>query len=218
MIYLTDSERRIMTALVRLTCATRLQLAYWADSSPSSTARQLQCLLGHDLVEIFKATPHIYRLSQAGCRTLGERYTKRILSFSAISNLCHRNALEIDMRNSVASAFTVLHRMDVYRRGLNPGFAEYAGTDGTLIFFCLVDDYLMGPERIKHAFNREHTPNNRHFSMQGRKLRKWRDVADRFVIATTDESRACLYQKEIKTHQLPFDVMSIEPLWKEAAW
>lgn len=99
------------------------------------------------------------------------------------------------------------------KQGFNPGHGEHAALDGAgKTWFVLLDDYLMGPERIKRAWTRRHVPSRKNWPDQtGRKMC---EVAQGFLVVSTDEQNAQIHRARILKERLPADVLTIKPLWK----
>lgn len=188
-IQLNETQRALLQALARLRFATLEQLTYWVDVQRPAVTKTLQRLLDLGFVEVERGyRPHIYQATTSGIRAAGgiPPGGKRYYSFPVMAHHCHRNAAEIRLRHHYAG-FTFLDRHEVYQLGMSPAIGEHFGRDDDGIgTFVLLDDYLMQPQRITHCWQRPHTPNTRYFDLDQGRVRRWADVASRFVVAATD--------------------------------
>src|SRR5674476_938478 len=103
--------------------------------------------------------------------------------------------------------------LEQLKLGVNPAFGEHGAIDeaGTS-WFVLLDDYLMTSDRISRAWTRRHTPNKKHWlDPTGR---TWCDVAQRFLVVSTDEQHTMRHREWILKTSLPAEVMHLKPLWK----
>ncbi|KAF0190498.1 MAG: hypothetical protein FD165_2666 [Gammaproteobacteria bacterium] len=188
-IQLNETQRAVLQALARLRFATLDQLTYWVEVQRPAVTKTLQRLLEQGFVEVERGyRPHIYQATTSGIRAAdgvppgGNRY----YSFPVMAHQCHCNAAEIRLRKHYAG-FTFLGRHEVYKLGLSPAIGEHFGRgDDGIGTFVLLDDYLMQPQRITHSWQRPHTPNTRYFDLDQGKVRRWSEVASRFVVAATD--------------------------------
>ena len=88
-----------------------------------------------------------------------------------------------------------------------PGHGEHGAVDGSgTSWFVLLDDFLMGSERIARAWRRRHTPNAKYGpDPTGR---AWGEVAQRFLVVTTDWAQAELHRTRILRDRLPAEIMT----------
>ena len=111
------------------------------------------------------------------------------------------------------SGFRFLTREKLFKHGLNPAFGEHGAMDEEgKAWFVLLDDYLMTSDRITRSWTRRHTPNLKYWP--DHTGRAWCDVAQRFLVVSTDDQHAARHRKWILNHRLPAEVMRLTPLWK----
>jgi hypothetical protein len=75
-----------------------------------------------------------------------------------------------------------------------------------------LDDYLMTSDRISRAWTKRHTLSRKYWpDPTGR---TWRDVAQGFLVVSTDEQHMVRHREWILKTSLPADLMHIKLLWK----
>lgn len=209
-------QRRVLEQLAAVQCATLSQVCAFIDyKNQTHISTAANDLANFGLIEIEPFTrPRIYRIAYPGCALLGSPNPsgRRLPSWSVMAHLCHRNDLAIVMAKAVPG-FRFLSRLALLEQGFNPGHGEHGAVDdnGTS-WFVLLDDYLMGSERIARAWRRRHTPNQKHWPDPAG--RAWGEVAQRFLVVTTDAGQAELHRARILRDRLPAEIMIIKPLWR----
>lgn len=206
----------LLERLAVVRCATQGQLqAFCSIKQQPDASAALTFLAEVNLIEVEAySCPRIYRISRTGCGLLGVASPSgdRRLSWSVMAHHCHRNQVALALAKEVPG-FRFLSRLELLKLGFNPGHGEHAAVDGSgRSWFVLLDDYLMGSERIARAWERRHTPNAKYWAdYTGR---AWNEVVQRFLVVTTDEGQAARHRARILRDRLPAEVISIKPLWR----
>jgi hypothetical protein len=208
-------QNLILEQLVNVRFATSRQLASMGGAQASNTSSALKELLNIGLIDGFlHSRPMILHLTSAGCRLMGAPMPpgRHHASWPVMAHACHRNAAA-GMLAARHPGFAFLSRQDLLRAGFNPGHGEHAAKDATgKSWFVLLDDNLMGSERIRRAWTRRHVPNQKYWpDATGRKMS---EVAQGFLVVSTDEANAERHRARILKDQLPADVLTIKPLWR----
>lgn len=208
-------DHEILTTLGRLMFATANQLAYWCDTTPLAIYKRLPVLVAENLIAGEEhARPAIWRLTFAGGRRVNKPMPagRRHASWSVMAHACHRNASEISLRES-RRGFRFLDRLTLLKSGLNPAFGEHAGNDESdLSTFVLVDDYMMGSDRIARSWQRRHKPNPKYWPDPAGRV--WRELAQDYLVVCTDEHHAERHRDWLASQSIPAEVLTIDPLWR----
>lgn len=210
--YLSETDFQILETLSRLHYATTHQLVYWLKPQRAALTKAASTLARCQLINIDKTQrPYILSLTRQGRRVLGLKdHNRRYVSWSVMAHQCHRNEVEIRLRDTFAG-FTFQSREYCYKKGLNPAHGEHAAKDKqNHFYFLLLDDYLMGSERITHAWLRQHTP-RQHWPGD---VRHWSDVADQYIVTTTSIPQLVLHRAYALKHQINAQVICVDPLWR----
>lgn len=208
-------ERAILERLAILHFATLPQLAVMCGADYTRVSRMATRLDEFGLIEVeHHARPKIYRISRPGSDVVGlpPPSGRRLPSWSVMAHACHRNAFALAMADQVPG-FRLLSRLALLKQGFNPGHGEHAATDDAgAAWFILLDDFLMGSDRIARAWRRRHSPNQKYWpDPTGR---TWAEVVQKFVVVTTDDAQAEKHRARILRDRLPAEVMTIKPLWR----
>ncbi len=194
---LRKSERTLLEVLGRLLYATPEILEGWGIAR-HTTSRCLRPLLESGYITLNnEVLPNIIGLTHKGAAVVDRQLPsgKGYKSWGAVSHRCRRNIAELLLREK-HGRFTFNTRQYAYTLGLNPANREHIALDesGTR-YLVILDDYLMYPRRIAHCWSRPHTPNKRYYHDLG--SRRWRDVASRMIVITTDIAQVVRYEKVI---------------------
>jgi hypothetical protein len=212
---LPDLQHRILERLADVRFSTNAQLASWCKVQSPAITKAVQRLSDFGLVEGSLTTrPMILHLSYAGGQILNkpQPYDRRYTSWSVMAHACHANAVQ-EMMLEKHHGFRFLSREDLFKHGFNPGHGEHGAVDDTgIAWFVLLDDFLMGSDRIARAWTRRHTPNLKYWP--DHTGRAWCEVVQRFLVVCTDEKHALRHRKWILKNKLPAEVMQLSPLWK----
>jgi hypothetical protein len=208
-------QKRILDHLSKNAFATPEQLGRLCNSKAPNISTAVKELLNVGLVDGSLLTrPMILHLTHAGGRLLdvpmpsGRRHS----SWSVMAHACHLNAAG-EILASENNGFRFLSRLTMLKQGLNPGHGDHGAVDDSgTSWYVLLDDYMMGSDRIKRSWTRRHTPTLKYWP--DHTGRAWSEMVQRFMVVTTDADQAARHQKWILKDQLPADVMIIKPLWK----
>jgi hypothetical protein len=214
--WLTDLDRRVLTLLARLGFATSAQLTAWLHGvSRSMLAKRVALLRSCKLVAAETVLPpHILRLTAAGARAVdwSGPVTARPRSWSVMAHTCHRNSAELQLR-AVYPGLTFQPRTTVWRWGLRPAFAEHgARLDDTRRALLVLDDALLPPARIRHAYTRAHRPHPRYWT--GPFGQRWADVASDLLVASTDARQVERHRRQLRAWGQAATVVYVPPLWR----
>ncbi len=212
---LTKLQSQLLEKLGAVHFATQAQLCAWTGQARSNVSVALTALFNLEFISgELLASPRIFYIARGGCDFLGipPPSGRRLPSWSVMAHACHRNAVAFAMAES-DPGFTFLSRLALLKQGFNPGHGEHCavGSDGTT-WFVLLDDFLMGSDRIARAWTRRHSPNPKYW--RDPTGRVWRDVAHKYLVVTTDEKQAERHRARIERDRTPAEVMTIKPLWK----
>jgi len=208
-------QNLILEQLVQVQYATSAQLQQLCGAQQPDISRAVRALIEAGLVDgILLTRPMILHLTPISGQLLGVRLParRRNATWSVMAQACHLNELQ-ELMHKKHAGFRFLSRVELLKLGFNPAFGEHGAVDdaGTA-WFVLLDDYLMTSDRISRAWTRRHTPNKKHWlDPTGR---TWRDVAQRFLVVSTDEQHAMRHREWILKTSLPAEVMHIKLLWK----
>lgn len=216
-IQLSITQRALLDVLGRLQYATLHQLVYWLTPQQPTVTKTLQRLEAARLVSVERSCrPNIYSATLTGLRVanLPMPVSRRCPSWSVMAHHCHRNAAEIRLREHYPE-FYFQPRHDLYALGLSPAHGEHFGKDGDgHSALVLLDDYLMQSERIGHAWTRPHTPNTRYYDLGTGRVRHWRDIAQRYILAVTDRIQYERHKTYIHQHRLDTALLFVAGLWQ----
>jgi hypothetical protein len=208
-------QKCVLEQLARVQYATHAQLAYWCGVQTPAISKAVKVLLESGLVDgELTARPSILRLTQTAGRILQVPMPSGCYhsSWSVMAHACHRNAAG-EILASENQGFRFLPRLTMLKQGLNPGHGDHGAVDDSgTSWYVLLDDYMMGSDRIKRSWTRRHTPTLKYWP--DHTGRAWSEVVQRFLVVTTDADQAARHRKWILRDQLPADVMIIKPLWK----
>jgi len=209
-------QQQLLEILARCQFATHAQLAHYANARKSYLSQMLGALAEQGYVTSqIHTLPHLYYLTHRGAATLAVRPPAggRPASWSVMTQACHRNAFEIAMR-ATTPRFRFLSRQALLKQGLNPSPGDHAARidDTPATWYVLIDDTQIPPASLAHRWGREHRPSRRHASPGPR--RRWRDVANRFMVVCTDPVHAERHRALIARDGLPAEVWDLKGLWK----
>jgi len=212
---LSSLQEKILEALVQRHFATPGQLQTLCAAQKWDISRSVDALHSLELVDVHSMVrPHICCLTNRGAAVLNSALPSggRRPSWSVMAHACHRNAFEIAMREK-HSRFRFFPRLALLKQRLNPAHGDHAALidDTSTTWYVLLDDYLMPPKRLTHRWTREHRPSVRHAQPGPR--RRWRDVANAFVVVCTDEKHAARHRAVIARDRLPAEVYELEAIW-----
>lgn len=212
---LSQLQNAILAKLGEVQFATPKQLQIWCGVQHPAISKAVAVLLNEGLIDGYlHSRPAILHLTTVGGRLLDKPLPagRRNASWSVMSHACHLSEVQTLMATS-RSGFRVLPRDVLFQQGLFPAFGEHGAVDGEgKSWFVLLDDYLMTSDRITRSWTRRHTPNKKYWpDPTGR---AWRDVVQRFLVVSTDESNAARHRAWILKNHLPAEVVHLTPLWK----
>lgn len=208
-------QNLILELLGQRQYATSAQLMLLCGVQAPAISKAVHALLNAGLIDgHLLARPMILHLSRLGARLLNVSLPAGNFqaSWSVMAHACHLTELQQMMAENYPG-FRFLTRQQLLKQGFNPAFGEHGGIDdaGTS-WFVLLDDYLMTSDRITRSWTRRHTPNKKYWpDPTGR---AFRDVAQRFLVVSTDEQHAQRHRAWILKSRLPAEVMQLAPLWK----
>jgi len=210
---LSPSEQAILDILKRLAYGTEAQLVYWSKYHVSTVSRALSGLKAMRFVACEKALlPHIWYLTRKAGRLLQTALPSglRKPSGAVMLHTVHRNQCEIVMREQYPE-FRFMDKVPLYRIGLDPSKGEHAGFQDKHIIFVLLDDYLMGSDRISAALKRYHKKKGEYCTTPGRL--RWPEVFDSFFIATTDRAQIERHRAWVNRRGIQAELLYIKPIW-----
>lgn len=205
----------ILEQLQRVQFATNTQFAHWCNVQAPAISKAVQSLLADGLIDGSLLTrPMILQLTGAGANILntplpsGNRHS----SWSVMAHACHKNAFEIQFAKQ-HPAFRFVSRLSLLKQGFNPAHGEHAAIDADKkTWFVLLDDYMMGSDRISRSWTRRHTPNTKYWpDLTGR---AWNEIAHHYLIVTTDQNQKARHEEWIEKNAIPGIVEFLPPLWK----
>ncbi len=205
----------ILERLAQVQYATSPQLQQLSGVQQPAISKAIKELLEAGLIDGSLLTrPMILYLTLVGGQLLGVSLPagRRYASWSVMAHACHVNELQALMQEQHAG-FRFLSRVELLKQGLNPAFGEHGAIDeeGTA-WFVLLDDYLMTSDRITRSWTRRHTPSKKYWADPTGRV--WNAVAQRFVVACTDEQHAARHREWILKTSFPATVILMKPLWK----
>lgn len=208
-------QQNILERLADVQYATNAQLARWCKVQAPAITKAVQQLIAEDLVDGSLLTrPMILHLTYAGGKLLNkpQPYDRRHASWSVMAHACHANAVQEKMLEKHPS-FRFVSRVDLLKQGFNPGHGEHGAVDDSgIAWFVLLDDFMMGSDRIARAWTRRHAPNRKYWP--DHTGRAWCEVVQRFLVVCTDSQHAIRHREWILKKRLPAEVMQLTPLWK----
>ena len=212
---LTDAQNCILEQLARVQFATSTQLAHWCDVSTATITRATQSLLDVNLIGGSLLTrPMIFQLTNGGARLVNVHMPAggRHASWSVMAHACHLNDFEIGFAKQ-KPGFRTVSRLACLKKGLNPAHGEHAAVDGNKkTWFILLDDYTMASSRIKHSWERRHTPNPKYWpDPTGR---TWQELSHHYLVVTTTSKQAERHNEWLDNSEIPATVDIIPALWK----
>jgi len=210
---LSPVQETVLEGLNRLNYATVTQLHYWSQVSLTAIRDGLAFLQEAGFVASEKQVkPHVWQLSFAGAHLVGRSLSSglRQPSWSVMSHICHRNQVEIQLRRRYANFF-FLKKTALFRLGLNPSHGEHAGVQAGKLFFVLLDDYLMGSNRITKVLSRDHRKHPKYCSLN--KSVNWRMVLGRYLVVTTDLHQKSRHERWIQKQKINAELLYLPPLW-----
>lgn len=209
------AQKRVLEQLARVQFATPQQLARLANLQTSHTSVAIKELMNAGLLDgALQARPMILFLTTAGGRLLGVPMPsgRRRASWSVMAHACHLTAAA-EMLAGQHVGFQFLSRHVLLTQGFNPGHGEHGAIDASgTAWFVLLDDYMMGSDRISRSWTRRHAPNRRYWPDHTGKA--WCDVVQRFLVVCTDGDHAERHRQWVLKESLPADVAVIGTLWK----
>jgi hypothetical protein len=129
-----------------------------------------------------------------------------------MAHACHWSEVQTLMAKS-HPGFRGLSRETLLKHGLCPGFGEHGAVDETgQAWLVVLDDYLMGSDRLTRAWTRRHAPSQRHWPDAAGRM--WGEVVNQFLVVSTDEANAGRHRAWVMKHGLPAEVVYLSPLWK----
>jgi len=219
-----STRDNIMAQLSMNDFATPAQLATLCDvqmPAISKATKQLQSQRMIVTEEGFR--PAVLRLSFKGARMMGKVLAsgKRSPSASVQQHACHRNEVALILSKKYAG-FQWTPKSQLLTHGLRPALGEHGATDNSgCAHLVLLDDYQMVSNRILRSWTRRHTPDSNHYPVHNG--RRWCDLANNFVIATTSNDQADRHRHWVEgaykilragDERLPkIEIIKIKPLW-----
>lgn len=211
---LNYTQRSVLENLAQSHFATEGQLSYWVGIGVPTISKALHFLSEARLVSAqSRVRPMIWHLTHAGIRVTGTTLPagRRHPSWSVMAHACHTNQIEIYLRGCFPK-FKFFSRKELMKMGLNPAHGEHAGVAGKEFLFVLVDDYLMGSERISWSLVRSHKRSVR-YCPDPVQL-NWSRILNRFIIAATDEVQAQKHRKWIEKKGITGEIVYVPALWQ----
>jgi len=219
-----STRDNIMAQLSMNDFATPAQLAAFCDVQMPAISKAMKQLQSQSMVvteEGFR--PAVLRLSFKGARMMGKVLPsgKRSPSAAVQQHACHRNEAALILSKKYAG-FQWTPKTQILAHGLRPALGEHGAIDNDgRAHLVLLDDYLMSSDRIMRSWTRQHAPDTNHYPLHNGQ--RWCDLANNFVIATTDSEQAKRHHQWITNYtkkgragdsRLPdIDIITIAPLW-----
>ncbi len=210
---LRPAEKVILKHIQRLGYATEEQLVYWSGYHVSTVSRALSSLRGIRMVKSEKAVlPNIWKLTWSGARVVEQSlsWNLRKPSWSVMAHTCHRNQCEMLLREQHPD-FRFLDKASLFRIGLNPSHGEHAGVQDGKIVFVLLDDYLMGSNRISTTLSRRHRLNEKYCDLKISV--NWSMIFKRFIVASTHEKQIKRHERFLQRKGLEAELLYVPPIW-----
>jgi len=212
---LSPAQNCILEQLARVQFATRAQLAHGCDVSKEAISSATQVLYELGLIDgSLLSKPKIFNLTLAGARLFNIPLPAggRHASWSVMAHACHLNEFENIYAKS-HPGFRMLSRLALLKKGLNPAHGEHAALGGDQkTWFVLLDDYLMGSDRISRSWERRHTPNVKYWPDPAGRI--FNELAHHYLVVTTDPNQAERHNAWVEKHEIPAEVLTIPALWK----
>lgn len=219
-----STRDNIMAQLSMNDFATPAQLAAFCDVQMPAISKATKLLQSQSMIvteEGFR--PAVLRLSFKGARMMGKVLSsgKRSPSAAVQQHACHRNEAALILSKEYAG-FQWTPKTQILAHGLRPALGEHGAIDNEgRAHLVLLDDYLMSSDRILRSWTRRHAPDTNHYPVHNGQ--RWCDLANNFVIATTDTEQAKRHQQWITNYNkngregddgLPeIEIITIAPLW-----
>ena len=216
--HLSHSAFGVLETLSRLRFATRDQLLYWSElTDVSSIGRITNKLVSQGLVTCIDVVPpRVYGLTDAGYKQTAVPPFRRRTQFNVVQHYCHRNAVEITLRQRYSKA-TFQSRHFCLRHGLLPARGEHLFTLNSQFGLALIDDQLMHSARIERSWLRIHKPDQRDYQLAaGNVLHCWRDAVQQFYVFSTDVEAVKRHQHFVHEKSIPATVDYLQPIWGRA--
>ena len=215
---LSDTQRLILSFLVRLRFATTTQLMFWLGvDHASSVTRPCSQLIEAGMIERHdELTPYVFRLSRRGSKVMGARYSRDWYSLSALQQYALKNEIEIQLSERFGNVRSI-SRDRLLTLGLSPSVGEHAYRFERQLFFVIIDDYLMESKRIHHSWSRIHKSNSKYYDLKQGSSVSWKGYSDRFILYCCDESKLELHKKMVTKTGLAVECLYIDPFWGIAA-
>lgn len=210
---LSPAERVTLDHLKRLGYATQSQLEYWGNYSQTAMSLALSSLCERKFVQVEKKVrPNIWNLTWAGARVVDKPLSWNIRkpSWSVMAHTVRRNQCEIILREQHPD-FRFLDKASLFRIGLNPSHGEHAGVQDGKIVFVLLDDYLMGSNRISNTLSRRHRLNEKYCDLKISV--NWSMIFKRFVLASTNPSQIKRHERFLQRKGLEAELLYVPPIW-----
>ncbi len=210
---LSPAERVILDHLKRLGYATQSQLEYWGKYSQTAMSLALSSLCARKFVRVEKKVrPNIWNLTWAGARVVDKPlpWSLRKPSWSVMAHIVRRNQCEMLLRETHAD-FRFLDKPALFRIGLNPSHGEHAGGQEGKIVFVLLDDYLMGSNRISTTLSRRHRLNEKYCDFKNTVT--WSMIFKRFIVASTHEKQIERHERFLHRKGLQAELLYVPPIW-----
>jgi predicted transcriptional regulator len=212
---LTAVQNCILEQIARVQFATQKQLMTWCGVNATSISTSVRGLIESGLIDgSLLSRPQLFHLTSAGARLVNVQMPAggRHASWSVMAHACHLNDFEILFSKS-HSGFRMVSRLALLKQGLNPAHGEHAAVDAEKkTWFILLDDYIMGSDRISRSWERRHTPNQKYWpDPTGR---AFNELAHHYLVVTTDPYQAERHNAWIEKAGLPAEVLTIPALWK----
>jgi hypothetical protein len=215
---LPESHRKVLEALAARQFATEGQLEALCAMKQPFVNRTLRALEDNAMVEAvhMQSKPYVYCLAARGAAALAINLPSggRDAAWPVIAHACNRNAFEIKMREQYPR-FRFLTRLSLLKQGLFPARGDHAALidDTATTWYVILDDWQMPPRTLVHRWTREHARSLRH--AKPGPARRWRDVANRFIVACTDSRHAEDHRRVITEQKLPAEVVVFEGPWSK---
>lgn len=218
---LSEVQRVLLHTLATYRYTTRQQLHAFTGIPLSSVIRIIRQLIARDWIVVHPAyRPEVLKLTAAGARTIGVAQPAWP-SPVRIQHLCHRNEALIALKDEYEQV-ELYPDMTLFSSGLSPAMGEYAVRLDGRPYLMIVDDYVMKPARLAHAWTRRHKPPARFFSLDryrehgGRFEPYWHKKAEGMYVFTTEHSQYERHRSFAAERELPCQPRCITPLWEYA--
>lgn len=211
---LTYTQRAVLEILAQSHFVTEAQLGYWVGKGMPTISKALHFLSEARLVSAqSQVRPMIWHLTHMGSRVTGTALPagRRHPSWSVMAHACHVNQTEIYFRSRFPK-FRFFSRGDLMKMGLNPAHGEHAGIAEKEFLFILIDDYLMGSDRISWSLIRPHKRNVKYCPEPIQS--SWKRVLNQLMVISTDKAQAESHQKWIEKKGISGEIIYVPALWR----